>query len=100
MMQMAMAKTCLTGYVHLSFQLSKTARYDFLTKNPSPILVESTLQRIYACLVKFVANGDGSLLVKTTPARPESKVISMDGQLVPLLLRMATRRSKCRQRIE
>ncbi|HET8838477.1 MAG TPA: DNA cytosine methyltransferase [Flavobacteriaceae bacterium] len=42
-------------------------------------LVENTLKRIYAGLVKFVANGDDSFLKKYYSGRPEGKVISVDG---------------------
>lgn len=42
-------------------------------------LVENTLKRIYAGLVKFVANGDDSFLKKYYSGRPEGKVISTDG---------------------
>ena len=42
-------------------------------------LVENTLKRIYAGLVKFVANGDESFIKKYYSGRPEGKVISIDG---------------------
>lgn len=42
-------------------------------------LVENTLKRIYAGLVKFVANGDDSFIKKYYSGRPEGKVISVDG---------------------
>ena len=42
-------------------------------------LVENTLKRIYAGLVKFVAKGDDSFLKKYYSGRPEGKVISVDG---------------------
>lgn len=42
-------------------------------------LVDNTLKRIYAGLVKFVANGDDSFIKKYFSGRPEGKVISVDG---------------------
>jgi len=45
---------------------------------PKP-LVENTLKRIYAGLVKFVAAGDDSFLKKYYSGRPEGKVISVNG---------------------
>lgn len=42
-------------------------------------LVENTLKRIYAGLVKFVANGDESFIKKYYSGRPMGKVISIDG---------------------
>ncbi len=42
-------------------------------------LVDNTLKRIYAGLVKFVANGDDSFIKKYYSGRPEGKVISVDG---------------------
>lgn len=42
-------------------------------------LVEKTLERIYAGLVKFVANGDDSFLVKYYSGDPASKCISVYG---------------------
>lgn len=42
-------------------------------------LVENTLKRIYAGLVKFVANGDDSFIKKYYSGRPEGKVISVNG---------------------
>ena len=48
----------------------------FARKKP---LVESTLNRIYAGLLKFVANGDDSFIKKYFSGRPKGKVISVDG---------------------
>tara|TARA_R110000803_G_scaffold78075_3_gene143124 strand:- start:6583 stop:8199 length:1617 start_codon:yes stop_codon:yes gene_type:complete len=48
----------------------------FLRKKP---LVENTEKRIYAGLVKFVANGDESFIKKYFSGRPAGKVISVDG---------------------
>lgn len=48
----------------------------FARKKP---LVENTLKRIYAGLVKFVANGDDSFIKKYYSGRPIGKVISVDG---------------------
>lgn len=42
-------------------------------------LVDNTLKRIYAGLVKFVANGDDSFLKKYYSGRPMGKVISVNG---------------------
>lgn len=42
-------------------------------------LVDATLDRIYAGLVKFVANGDGSFLTKYFSGQPSSKNITVDG---------------------
>ncbi len=42
-------------------------------------LVENTLKRIYAGLVKFVANGDDSFIKKYYSGNPAGKVISVDG---------------------
>lgn len=42
-------------------------------------LVENTLKRIYAGLVKFVANGDDNFIKKYYSGRPEGKVISVEG---------------------
>lgn len=42
-------------------------------------LVDNTLKRIYAGLVKFVANGDDSFIKKYFSGRPEGKVISVNG---------------------
>lgn len=42
-------------------------------------LVENTLKRIYAGLVKFVANGDDSFIKKYYSGRPKGKVISVNG---------------------
>lgn len=42
-------------------------------------LVEATLKRIYAGLIKFVANGDTAYLQKYYSGRPAGKVISVDG---------------------
>lgn len=42
-------------------------------------LVDKTLHRIYAGLLKFVANGDESFIMKYFSGRPEGKVISVDG---------------------
>jgi len=41
-------------------------------------LSEKTLQRIYAGLVKFIANGDTSFIAKYYSGRPEGKVITTD----------------------
>ena len=48
----------------------------FARKKP---LVENTLKRIYAGLVKFVANGDDSFIKKYYSGRPAGKVISVNG---------------------
>lgn len=42
-------------------------------------LVENTLKRIYAGLLKFVANGDESFIQKYFSGRPWGKVVSVDG---------------------
>lgn len=42
-------------------------------------LVDNTLKRIYAGLVKFVANGDDSFIKKYFSGRPAGKVISTNG---------------------
>ncbi len=42
-------------------------------------LCEKTLERIYAGLIKFVANGDLIFLAKYYSGRPEGKVISLNG---------------------
>jgi len=42
-------------------------------------LVENTLKRIYAGLVKFVADGDDSFIKKYYSGRPKGKVISING---------------------
>lgn len=42
-------------------------------------LVENTLKRIYAGLVKFVADGDDSFIKKYFSGRPAGKVISING---------------------
>lgn len=42
-------------------------------------LVENTLKRIYAGLLKFVANGDESFIQKNFSGRPWGKVVSVDG---------------------
>lgn len=42
-------------------------------------LVENTLKRIYAGLVKFVADGDDSFIKKYYSGRPAGKVISING---------------------
>src|SRR5690606_24105364 len=42
-------------------------------------LVENTLKRIYAGLVKFVSNGDDSFIKKYYSGRPKGKVISVNG---------------------
>ena len=42
-------------------------------------LVENTLKRIYAGLLKFVANGDESFIQKYFTGRPWGKVVSVDG---------------------
>lgn len=48
----------------------------FTRKKP---LSENTLKRIYAGLVKFVANGETSFIKKYYSGRPEGKVISING---------------------
>lgn len=42
-------------------------------------LVENTLKRIYAGLLKFVAHGDESFIQKNFSGRPWGKVVSVDG---------------------
>lgn len=42
-------------------------------------LSDKTLERIYAGLIKYVANGDTSFLAKYFSGKPEGKVISTDG---------------------
>lgn len=42
-------------------------------------LVNPTLERIYAGLVKFVANGDDTFIKKYYSGKPEGKVISING---------------------
>lgn len=42
-------------------------------------LVKATYERIYAGLVKFVANGDTSFIAKYYSGKPSGKVISVDG---------------------
>ena len=42
-------------------------------------LSDKTLERIYAGLIKFVANGDKSFISKYYSGKPEGKVISVDG---------------------
>lgn len=42
-------------------------------------LVEKTLERIYAGLIKFVAGGQDKFIAKYYSGRPEGKVISIDG---------------------
>ncbi|MBT0607624.1 DNA cytosine methyltransferase [Aequorivita echinoideorum] len=42
-------------------------------------LVENTLKRIYAGLLKFVANGDESFIQKNFSGRPWGKVVSVEG---------------------
>ncbi len=42
-------------------------------------LSDRTLERIYAGLVKYIANGDTSFLAKYFSGRPEGKVIATDG---------------------
>ncbi|WP_456867564.1 DNA cytosine methyltransferase [Galbibacter sp. BG1] len=42
-------------------------------------LVENTLKRIYAGLIKFVANGDDSFIKKYYSGRPAGKVVSVNG---------------------
>lgn len=42
-------------------------------------LSDKTYERIYAGLVKFVANGDDSFITKYFSGRPEGKVISLNG---------------------
>jgi len=48
----------------------------FKRKKP---LVENTLKRIYAGLIKFVANGDDIFLKKYYSGRPAGKVVSVNG---------------------
>jgi DNA (cytosine-5)-methyltransferase 1 len=45
--------------------------------NRKKSLVENTLKRIYAGLIKFVANGDTSFLYKNYSGHPDSKVMSL-----------------------
>lgn len=44
-------------------------------------LVDKSLERIYAGLVKFIANGDDSFIKKYFSGRPEGKVISLNSPL-------------------
>lgn len=57
-------------------ELEKDGNSIFTRKKP---LVENTLKRIYAGLVKFVANGDDSFIKKYYSGRPFGKVISING---------------------
>lgn len=57
-------------------QLNQEGESIFARKKP---LVENTLKRIYAGLVKFVANGDDSFIKKYYSGRPMGKVISVNG---------------------
>jgi DNA (cytosine-5)-methyltransferase 1 len=50
-----------------------------LRKQDRKDLVESTLARIYAGLIKFVAGGKEAFLAKTFSGKPEGKVIPIDG---------------------
>lgn len=54
---------------------SKEGQSIFNRKKP---LVEATLERIYAGLVKFVANGDDSFIQKFFSGKPMGKVTSID----------------------
>lgn len=56
--------------------LEKEGDSIFNRKKP---LVEKTLQRIYAGLVKFVANGEDIFIKKYYSGRPAGKVISING---------------------
>ena len=56
--------------------LNDEGRSIFIRKKP---LSENTLKRIYAGLVKFVANGDDEFIQKYFSGHPESKVISVNG---------------------
>ncbi len=56
--------------------LEKEGSSIFNRKKP---LVEKTLQRIYAGLVKFVANGEDIFIKKYYSGRPAGKVISING---------------------
>lgn len=42
-------------------------------------LVDATLERIFAGLIKFVAKGDKSFIMKYYSGKPQGKVISVDG---------------------
>lgn len=55
--------------------LNNEGKSIFARKKP---LVENTLKRIYAGLVKFVAKGDDSFIKKYYSGRPMGKVISMN----------------------
>jgi DNA (cytosine-5)-methyltransferase 1 len=55
--------------------LDNKGRSIFLRKKP---LVDSTLERIYAGLIKFVADGDDSFLKKYYSGRPKGKVTSVN----------------------
>ncbi len=56
--------------------LSHEGKSIFNRKKP---LVENTLKRIYAGLVKFVADGDDAFIKKYYSGRPEGKVINLNG---------------------
>ncbi len=56
--------------------LNDEGRSIFIRKKP---LSENTLKRIYAGLVKFVANGDDEFIQKYFSGDPESKVLSVNG---------------------
>lgn len=57
-------------------ELEEKGESIFTRKKP---LSENTLKRIYAGLVKYVANGDDSFIKKYFSGRPEGKVIPTDG---------------------
>jgi DNA (cytosine-5)-methyltransferase 1 len=50
-----------------------------LRKQDRKDLVEPTLARVYAGLIKFVAGGKEAFLAKTFSGKPEGKVITIDG---------------------
>jgi len=56
--------------------LNDEGRSIFIRKKP---LSENTLKRIYAGLVKFVANGDDEFIQKYFSGHPSSKVLSVNG---------------------
>src|SRR5690554_6803839 len=57
-------------------ELDQEGNSIFNRKKP---LVENSLKRIYAGLVKFVANGEDRFIKKYYSGRPEGKVISING---------------------
>ena len=57
-------------------ELEEEGKSIFGRKKP---LVDNTLKRIYAGLVKFIANGDDTFIKKYFSGRPMGKVISLDG---------------------